>query len=420
MKMENHPCFNDSSRHSFGRLHLPVAPACNMQCNYCRRDFECVNESRPGVAGKILKPAQAMVYLDAALEKMKNISVVGIAGPGDPLANGAETMETLRMVREKYPDMLLCVATNGLELPPYAEELARLKISHMTVTVNALDADIGAKIYAWARYNRKMYRGVDAARIIAQNQKEGILKLKALGVTVKVNTVVIPGINDAHVIEIARTMKKIGVDIMNCIPMYQIEGTAFEKIAPPEPSVIHELRREAGVYIPQMAHCARCRADAAGLIGQSLDGGISKLLDDASKYTQAEKRPYVAVASREGLFVNQHLGEARILWIYGRGKDGGVCLIDKRKTPPSGAGDRRWADMADLLKDCGTVLAEGVGPNPLSVLESTGLRVLTMEGMIAEGVGAIIKGEEVPKMLLRTAGRCGLGKACQGTGMGCG
>jgi nitrogen fixation protein NifB len=298
MDINNHPCFNDSARHRSGRLHLPVAPACNMQCNYCRRDLECVNELRPGVSRRILKPTQALAYLDAALEKMKNISVVGIAGPGDPLANGAQTLETLRLVREKYPDMLLCIATNGMELPRYAEELARLNVSHVTVTVNAIDAEIGAKIYVWVRHNRKMYHGIEAGRIIADKQMKGILRLKKLGVTVKVNTVVISGINDSHVSDIAQAMQKAGVDIMNCIPMYRIEGTAFESIAPPEPSVVNELRRQAGAYIPQMNHCSRCRADAAGLIGEAPDGGIQTLLDEAAKFVPPESSSYVAVASR--------------------------------------------------------------------------------------------------------------------------
>ena len=60
-------------------------------------------------------------------------------------------METLRLVREKYPEMLLCVATNGLNAEPYAEELAQLQVSHVTFTVNAVDPAIGAQIYAWVR-----------------------------------------------------------------------------------------------------------------------------------------------------------------------------------------------------------------------------------------------------------------------------
>ena len=71
---------------------------------------------------------------------------MGIAGPGDPFANPDETLETLRRVRAKYPEILLCVATNGLNLPPYLDELAKLKVSHVSITVNAVDPQIGAKI----------------------------------------------------------------------------------------------------------------------------------------------------------------------------------------------------------------------------------------------------------------------------------
>jgi nitrogen fixation protein NifB len=53
--------------------------------------------------------------------------------------------------------------------------------------------------------------------------------------------------------------------------------------------------------------------------------------------------------------------------------------------------------LAEILKDCNTALTAGIGPNPLRILESEGLRVLTMEGMIAEGVEAILKGWKFPK-----------------------
>ena len=56
-----------------------------------------------------------MAYLDDVVAKRaRNIAVMGIAGPGDPFANPEETMETLRLVRERFPKMMLCVATNGL------------------------------------------------------------------------------------------------------------------------------------------------------------------------------------------------------------------------------------------------------------------------------------------------------------------
>ena len=193
MKIENHPCFNDASGHTFGRIHLPIAPKCNIQCNYCNRKFDCMNENRPGVTSKILSPKQAMHYLDQAMTLSPNIAVVGIAGPGDPFANPDESMETLRLVRAKYPEMLLCVATNGLDLPPCIDELAALQVSHVTLTINAIDPEIGAGIYSWARYNKKMYRGIDAAMLLIANQLESLKKLKEAGVTAKVNSIIIPG-----------------------------------------------------------------------------------------------------------------------------------------------------------------------------------------------------------------------------------
>ena len=113
-----HPCFSKEAHGKFGRVHLPVAPRCNLQCNFCNRKFDCMNESRPGVTSSILPVTQVMPYLDEVMAKVPNLSVVGIAGPGDPFANPDETMATLRAVREKYPEMILCLATNGLGIGP--------------------------------------------------------------------------------------------------------------------------------------------------------------------------------------------------------------------------------------------------------------------------------------------------------------
>ena len=99
----NHPCFNAKVKGQFGRVHLPVAPKCNIKCNYCNRKYDCVNESRPGVTSTILSPDQALTYMGKVLDKEPRISVAGIAGPGDPFANADETMETMRLIRENHP-----------------------------------------------------------------------------------------------------------------------------------------------------------------------------------------------------------------------------------------------------------------------------------------------------------------------------
>jgi nitrogen fixation protein NifB len=390
-----------------------------MQCNYCNRDFECVNESRPGVSSAILLPWQAADYLDDVLDRIKNIAVVGIAGPGDPFANPVETMETLRLVRERHPEMMLCVATNGLAMADYVDDLAGLKVSHVTVTINAVDPAVGEKIYAWARLKSKVYRGADAAQVILENQKEAIRRLKAKDMTVKINTVIIPGINDDHVVEIAKEMAAMKADIFNAIPMYHVAGTPFADIAPLAHEKVENLRKAAGSFLPQMAHCSWCRADAAGMIGEKQNDEIMDLLRKASQPHRSPERPYVAVASMEGIFVNQHLGEAAGLWIFGM-HDGKAVLIDRRPAPPSGGGVERWKAMALLLHDCNTVLASDIGPYPLIILERSGIHVVVMEGLAKEGVEATLSGKAIPKILLRTAGHCGIGQQCSGSGMGCG
>ncbi len=424
MNFENHPCFNAKAHKKFGRVHLPVAPRCNIQCKFCNRKFDCVNESRPGVTSGILTPYQAMVYLDEVFRQKKNISVVGIAGPGDPFANPEETMETLRLVREKYPEMMLCVATNGLNIAPYIDELAELKVSHITVTVNAVDPEVGAKIYSWVRYNKRVMRAEKGVEILLEKQMEAIIGLKEKGITVKVNSIIIPGINEDHIETVARKMSEMDVDILNCVPYYPNAGSSFEHLEEPSKDMIHEVREKAGKYIKQMRHCTRCRADAVGLLGEVPDAALMDKLQACEQISKEEPvkkqkgiRSRVAVASMEGVLVNQHLGEASKLLIYDK-KDGTISLLEARNTPPAGGGFQRWAQLADTLSDCGTLLVSGIGENPKRVLSTTGLDIMEIEGVIDEAVRAVFEGQSLRHLIKREMKACGAG--CSGTGGGCG
>ncbi len=423
MNIDNHPCFNDKARHRFGRIHLPVAPRCNIQCRFCNRKFDCVNESRPGVTSGILSPHGAMAFLEAALKRNGNISVVGIAGPGDPFANPAETLQTLALVRERYPEMLLCVASNGLNLAEHARTLAGLRVSHLTVTVNAVDPEIGEKIYAWVRPDRRVLRAEEGVSILMERQQAAISTLKSLGVTVKVNTIIIPGVNDGHIPAVAERMAELGVDILNCVAYYPNKGAAFSHIEEPSPELVARVRREAAKFIPQMHHCTRCRADAVGLLGQPPDPSLVETLRACEAVTGPPEpaaatpgRPHVAVASMEGVLVNQHLGEADDLLIYGRDGDG-ITLVDRRRTPAPGGGDVRWESLGRMLGDCGTLLVSGIGKNPRQVLSRDGLRIMEVEGVIEEAVRAVFQGEGLGHMTVR---RRACGDGCSGSAMGCG
>lgn len=263
-RIQQHPCFSEKACHSFGRMHLPVAPRCNIQCKYCIRDFDCVNESRPGVTSKVLSPKEALERVDEVLEKFHYIKVVAVAGPGEPLAN-EETFETLRLVGEKYPNLILCISTNGLLLPDRIALLDRLGVCNITVTMNAVDPAIGQLIYDYVIYNGKRYEGLEAATLLLDNQLKGIEEALKLKKIVKANTVLIPGINDKHVFDIARRIKEMGVYIHNVMPL--IPQYKFAHIKPPTPEQKHAIQAELGKIIKQMKHCRQCRSDAVGRLG---------------------------------------------------------------------------------------------------------------------------------------------------------
>jgi nitrogen fixation protein NifB len=116
-KVQDHPCYSEQAHHYFARMHVAVAPACNIQCNYCNRKYDCSNESRPGVVSELLTPDQAIKKVLAVAAEIPQMTVLGIAGPGDPLANPGRTFDTFRQLSEKAPDIKLCVSTNGLSCP---------------------------------------------------------------------------------------------------------------------------------------------------------------------------------------------------------------------------------------------------------------------------------------------------------------
>lgn len=264
--VSDHPCFYGSARGRWGRVHLPVAPGCNIQCNFCNRLYDCANENRPGVTRRILEPGEVLSYLGLILRSRSDISVIGIAGPGDPLFDPERTIETLRVVGSAYPNLLMCLSTNGLNLTEYIDDLAEAGVTHVTITVNAVDPVVGRQIYSWVRMNDTTYGGITAAELLLSKQREAIVRLKARGLIVKVNTVVLPGINTDHIEAIAAETANLGADLMNCIPHIPVHDTLFEFLRVPGDIEMNRIRDSASLHIPQMYHCRRCRADAVGLL----------------------------------------------------------------------------------------------------------------------------------------------------------
>ncbi len=416
-KVKNHPCYSEEAHHYFARMHVAVAPACNIQCNYCNRKYDCSNESRPGVVSEKLTPDQAARKVAAVAQEIPQLSVIGIAGPGDSLAAGARnTFRTFELIQRFAPDLKLCLSTNGLALPDHVETISRFNIDHVTITINMVDPEIGQRIYPWIFHDHKRWTGLDAARILHERQMLGLEMLTARGILVKVNSVMIPGINDAHLMEVNKAVKARGAFLHNIMPLISdpAHGTHFGLTGQRGPTA-QELKAlqdqcEGGAKL--MRHCRQCRADAVGLLGEdrgaefSIDRieAMEIAADDTTRRTyrehvEAERADrhaakaaaqaelagavgdeaapiLIAVATKGGERVNEHFGHAREFQIYEVGPRGARFVGHRRVDQycEGGAGDEDALDgVLAAINDCTAVFVAKIGGCPSKKLEAAGI-----------------------------------------------
>lgn len=268
----DHPCFGGDHSKA-GRIHLPVAPGCNIKCGFCERRFDCANESRPGVTSRVLTPEQSLERVRLVQRHMQKqggaqLKVVGIAGPGDPLAN-PRTFETFKLVRAAFPEMTLCLSTNGLRLPESIDRMIDHDIHSLTVTINALTPQTGAKVYEWINWDGQRLEGEEAAALLLAQQLTGVQLAAKAGMLVKINFVYIPGINDHETLDLAVKVRQLGATMMNIMPVIPVG--LFHQVERPSDATMELVRGQAELILSQARHCKQCRADAAGVVGQDLD-----------------------------------------------------------------------------------------------------------------------------------------------------
>jgi nitrogen fixation protein NifB len=260
--MNQHPCFNDWAHDRVGRIHLPVAPRCNIQCNFCEHKM-CIDIQHPGWAARLLSVTEAVDLIQSVVnERQAYDFVVGVAGPGDALAN-EQTFQTLALIHNHYPQIINCLCTNGLLLGEKLPEMLGAGVSALTVTVNAPDSAVGKHIYSWVRYQGTVYRGQEAAEVLVSSQFHGIKMALEAGLSLKVNTVLIPGVNDTHLVRLAVLLRETGVSLMNIMPL--IPSGKMRNYRAPTCDELRRARQACEAVIPQFYRCEQCRADVVYL-----------------------------------------------------------------------------------------------------------------------------------------------------------
>jgi len=413
-KVKNHPCYSEEAHHHYARMHVAVAPACNIQCNYCNRKYDCANESRPGVVSERLSPEQAAKKVLAVASTIPQMTVLGIAGPGDPLANPEKTFKTFELISNTAPDIKLCLSTNGLALPDHVDEIAKYNVDHVTITINMVDPEIGAKIYPWVFWEHKRYTGIEAAQLLTERQLRGLEMLTERGILCKVNSVMIPGVNDQHLVEVNRAVKSRGAFLHNIMPLISApeHGTVFGLTGQRGPSAqeLKALQDSCEGEMNMMRHCRQCRADAVGLLGEdrSAEFTTDKIMEMEVDYDLDSRKAYqaqveeqrqakvaakqeeladlagemsdiellVAVATKGSGLINEHFGHAKEFQVYELSTAGAKFVGHRRVDLYCQGGYGEEDSLETIIRainDCHAVFVAKIGGCPKSDLLNAGI-----------------------------------------------
>jgi nitrogen fixation protein NifB len=236
----------------------------------------------------------------------------------------------------------------------------------------------------------------------------------------------IPGVNDAHLVEVSKVVKSKGAFLHNVMPLIAEpeHGTFYGLMGQPSPShdELQKLQDACAGDMNMMRHCRQCRADAVGLLGEDrgqeftmdkiedmeidyaaamvkraeVHAQIAKELEikDQARMAKGARgvasaatadmpatRPVLmAVATKGSGLVNEHFGHATEFLIY-EASAAGVRFISHRKTVPyceggdtCGDGETALDKTIRELAGCEAVLCSKVGYEPWGPLEAAGIQ----------------------------------------------
>ena len=171
-------------------IRVSVTSRCNFRCLYCMPNTPFEWEPKEN----ILSYEEMFEFLRLAIDEgVKKIRLTG----GEPLLR-KDIDRFIKMLYDYKPTLDLALTTNGYYLPEYAKRLKKAGLKRVNISLDSLKSGIANKI-AQKDILDKVLNGIDSA-------------IEA-GLKVKLNTVVMKGINDTEIIELFEYAKNKGVTI---------------------------------------------------------------------------------------------------------------------------------------------------------------------------------------------------------------
>lgn len=202
---QDRPALIDGFGRTVTYLRVSVTDRCDLRCVYCMAEHMTFLPKREVLTLEELdRVASAFVELG-----VKKLRLTG----GEPLVRKGVMGLFENLSRHLASGALdeITLTTNGTQLAPFAEPLARLGVKRVNVSLDTLKPDLF----------RTLTRGGDLQKVLA-----GIDAAQAAGLAVKVNAVALKDDNAAELPELIRWAHGRGLDVtlIETMPMGEVEA----------------------------------------------------------------------------------------------------------------------------------------------------------------------------------------------------
>ncbi|MBC7915308.1 MAG: radical SAM protein [Pyrinomonadaceae bacterium] len=200
---------SDTYGRTFKTLRVSLINTCNLGCVYCTYGNEELKENHQSSKEHSLTATQLSQSI-TQLHQVLNLDTIRFTG-GEPLLY-TELPELARLVKAAGINNLK-ITTNGLLLEGMATKLKQAGINSLNISLDAIDEDIFFKMSRRSGINR-VFAGIDAA-----------IKV---GMDVKINSVIMKGLNHTQILPLARYAfsKGISIRFLEIMAMGHLYGKA--------------------------------------------------------------------------------------------------------------------------------------------------------------------------------------------------
>ncbi|HET9793486.1 MAG TPA: GTP 3',8-cyclase MoaA [Thermoanaerobaculia bacterium] len=222
----------DTLGRPLANLRVSVTDRCNLRCQYCMPERDYAWLPRRDILDFEELSALVDVFAECGVDRVR------LTG-GEPLVR-RDLARLVRMIADKPAIRDLALTTNGILLAEQAAALRAAGLGRVTVSLDTLDAN---------RF-RELTRIDGHARVLA-----GIEETSRLGFgTLKIDSVVIRGVNDDELAALLEYGKKVGAEV-RFIEYMDVGGAtrwSSEKVVP-RAEILGALARRFGPIRPEPA-----------------------------------------------------------------------------------------------------------------------------------------------------------------------